>query len=55
MDRFGMAKLITQTPLFFMPKDHQQKELINAIPLALFPKIESQEPVLIDVWRQKET
>ena len=55
MDRFGMAKLITQTPLFFMPKDHQQKELINALPPALFPKIESQKPVLIDVWRQKDS
>lgn len=55
MDRFGMAKLITQTPLFFMPKDHQQKELLNAIPSALFPKIESKEPVLIDVWRQKDS
>jgi hypothetical protein len=53
-DWFGMAKLITQTQLFFMPEDHRQKELIEAIPSVLFPKIESQEPVLINVWRQKD-
>lgn len=54
-DRFGMAKLITQTPLFFMPEEHKQKELIDAIPSAIFPKIESQEPVLIEVWHQKDS
>jgi hypothetical protein len=54
-DRFGMAKLITQTPLFFIPEVLRQKELIAAIPSAMFPKIESLEPVLIDIWRQKDS
>lgn len=55
MDRFGMAKLITQTPLFYLPRIHKQKELIAAIPFAHFPRIESKIPVLIDVWRQKNS
>lgn len=51
MDRFGMAKMVTQTPLFFMPSQKQQGILLDSITESIFPRIICAEPVLNEIWQ----
>jgi hypothetical protein len=51
MDQLGMAKMVTQTPLFFMPDKEKQKRLMDSIPNSVFPKITCNEPVLHEIWQ----
>jgi len=51
MDKFGMAKMVTQTPLFFLPSKKKQKVLLDSITNSIFPKIISNQPVLNELWQ----
>ncbi|MHB8134489.1 MAG: alpha-amylase family protein [Anaerolineaceae bacterium] len=55
MDQFGMAKIVTQTPLFFMPSQKQQRILLDSIIGHNYPKIICAEPVLIDLWQTSKS
>ena len=52
MDKLGMAKLITQTPLFYLPPENQRQPLLEVLPNDLRPLVKAREPVLVDVWRK---
>ena len=54
MDSVGMAKLITQTPLFYLPPEKKRQTLLEVLPDDISPRVKAQEPVLIDVWRKAD-
>ena len=55
MDSLGMAKLVTQTPLYYLPQVEAREALLNALPPNLYPRLESELPTLIEVWRDGDT
>jgi hypothetical protein len=50
LDAFGMPKLITQSPLFLLPDAGQRAAILAQIEGESYPRVESTEPVLIEVW-----
>jgi hypothetical protein len=50
-----MAKLVTQTPLYFLPQADARKALLDALPPNLYPRLESELPALIEVWQDGDT
>ena len=55
MDSLGMAKLVTQTPLYYLPSADARGVLLAALPPNLYPRLESEFPVLIEAWREGDT
>ncbi len=55
MDSLGMAKLVTQTPLYYLPQAEARKALLDALPPNLYPRLESELPALIEVWQDGDT
>ena len=52
LDLFGMAKLVTQTPLYFMPDKQKQITLLETISEKFMPSVKSESPVLLDIWKK---
>jgi len=50
MDRLGLPRLITQSPLFYLPSATAQKSLLTALPI-VYPRVLAHSPVLIEVWQ----
>jgi hypothetical protein len=50
MDSLNMAKLVTQTLLFNLPNPEMINCLADSLPVEIFPRVSSQEPVLIESW-----
>lgn len=55
MDRLGMAKLVTQTTLFNLPPSEDRQTLLSALPGEIYPRVTSDEPVLIEAWKKGQT
>jgi hypothetical protein len=55
MDSLGLPKLITQTPLYYVPAAEARRALVDALPPNLYPRLESESPALIEVWRDGDT
>lgn len=53
-DRLGLQKIVTQTPLYCLPGEEQQRVLLEALPSGVFPRVTAQQPVLIEVWDNQE-
>lgn len=51
-DMFGMAKLVTQTPLYYMPDKKIQRALLNNLPDGISPRVYSSAPVLLEIWKK---
>ncbi len=54
MDQLNMAKLVTQTNLFNLPKRDAALSLLQALPDGIYPRVEAQQPVLIETWQKGE-
>jgi hypothetical protein len=52
MDKLGLPKLVFRTSFFNLPRQSQIDGLLNALPAGIMPRVEAQDPVLIDVWAQ---
>ena len=52
MDKLGMVKLVTGTPLFTLPGQSERKALLAALPGGITPRVEADKPVLIEVWQK---
>ena len=50
MDRAGLPRLITQSPLYRMPDEAARRTLIDALPGDLSPRLRAPEPALIEAW-----
>lgn len=55
LDRAGLPKIITQTLLYHIPAQDARETLIDALPSNIYPRLRSQQPALIEVWRDKKT
>lgn len=53
MDKLNMAKLILQTGHFNLPEKDVCGTLLEALSLEIFPKLESDQPVLMEVWNKQ--
>lgn len=53
-DRIGLQKLITQSPLFYLPSAQMQKSLLDTVPQPIYPRVKSKEPILVEVWKKKK-
>jgi hypothetical protein len=51
MDRLGIAKLITQSPFFYLPKPQMRQALLAELPADLTPRLVCSQPALIEVWQ----
>jgi hypothetical protein len=54
MDRLGVPRLYSQTPLFFLPEQERIQSLIDALHTDIYPRVDAKKPVLIDVWRRND-
>lgn len=54
MDRLGMARLVTQTPFFYLPPEEKQATLLESLP-EVYPRVRSTAPVLIETWQRGES
>ena len=54
MDKLGMVKLVTGTPLFTLPEQPVRAALLEALPDGIIPRVEAEYPVLIEVWEKAE-
>ncbi|MBN1262624.1 MAG: hypothetical protein JXB35_18225 [Anaerolineae bacterium] len=52
MEAVGLHKLVTQTPLYYLPEPARRDALLDALPEAVYPRVTAETPVLIDVWQQ---
>jgi hypothetical protein len=52
MDRAGVMRLFTGTPLFNLPGRSQQAALLAVLPAGLFPRVHAKYPVLIEAWER---
>lgn len=51
-DNFGLQKIITQSPFYYLPEPAQRDRLLQALPVGkLFPRVVSSQPVLIETWQ----
>jgi len=51
LDRLGMPKVVTQSPLYSVPGESARNTLLGALPKPIFPRVRSEKPVLIEIWR----
>lgn len=54
MDKMNMAKLVTQTTLFNLPKQDAIDALLERLPDGIYPKVDAEHPVLIETWQRGE-
>jgi hypothetical protein len=52
MDRAGVMRLFTGSPLFNLPAPQQQAALKAALPAGLFPRVHAHAPVLVENWER---
>jgi len=52
MDKMNMAKLVTQTTLFNLPKQDAMDALLERLPTGIYPRVEAEQPVLIETWQR---
>jgi len=52
MDRAGVMRLFTGTPLFNLPSRTQQASLLAALPAKIYPRVRAKTPVLIEIWQR---
>jgi hypothetical protein len=52
MDRAGVMRLFTGSPLFNLPSRSLQAALLAALPAGLFPRVHAKYPVLIETWER---
>ena len=52
MDKMNMAKLVTQTTLFNLPKQDAMDALLERLPTGIYPRVEAKQPVLIETWQR---
>jgi hypothetical protein len=52
MDRAGVMRLFTGSPLFNLPNRTQQSALLAALPAGLYPRVHAQAPVLAEAWQR---
>jgi hypothetical protein len=55
MDRAGLPKIITQSPLYFVPERRAREALLDALPSSISPRLKAESPALIEVWEAQET
>jgi hypothetical protein len=55
MDRAGLPKIITQSPLYYVPERRARKALLDALPSGIFPRLKAECPALIEVWESQGT
>jgi hypothetical protein len=55
MDRAGLPKIITQSPLYYVPERRAQQALLDALPSEMSPRLKAEHPALIEVWEAQET
>jgi len=55
MDWAGLPKIITQSPLYFVPERRARKALLDALPSGISPRLQAENPALIEVWEAQET
>jgi hypothetical protein len=51
-DGLGLPKLITQSMVFILPEKAAQETLLATLP-TIYPRVEADEPVLVDVWQRE--
>jgi hypothetical protein len=50
----GLHRLITQTPLFYLPQAGARDTLVEALgSRPLFPQVKAEMPVMIETWQQE--
>lgn len=54
-DNLGLAHLFLQSPYFRLPPKPAQKVLLAALGERPYPRVESEVPVLVELWKQGET
>jgi hypothetical protein len=52
MDKMNMAKWVLATPYFDLPDKLKIDRLQDALSIEFFPRVESQAPVLIEIWKK---
>jgi hypothetical protein len=53
LDRFGMAHLFMQSPLYKLPPANQRRSLVEVLGNGIRPLVKSEIPVLIEHWRDE--
>lgn len=53
MDKLNMAKLVLQTGHFNLPAPALSDSLLDALPVEIFPRLESDHPVLMEIWEKE--
>ena len=53
MDRLGVMRLFTGSPYYYLPKAEPRAALLGALPSDLFPRVQSEAPVLVESWEHK--
>lgn len=53
MDRMGIMRLFTGSPFFYLPGDAARAALLSALSLDGQVRIESEAPVLVEIWEHK--
>jgi hypothetical protein len=54
MDRAGLPRLITQTPLYHVPEEAACRALLGALPGDMTPRLRAPEPALIEAWEVED-
>jgi hypothetical protein len=54
MDHLGMAKLVTQTNLYYLPTLQKQTNLLSALQQTKSIRALSNEPILLEIWQQDD-
>ncbi|MFN2305251.1 MAG: putative glycoside hydrolase [Anaerolineales bacterium] len=52
MDHLNLAKAVTQTALFNLPKKKVMEVLLAALPEEVYPRVFATSPVLMEVWEK---
>jgi hypothetical protein len=53
-DGLGLPKIITQSTVFNLPPQSAQEALLSALPVALYPRVKSNDPLLVELWKRGE-
>ena len=53
MDGLGVMRLFTGSPFYYLPDAEARASLLDALPTNLFPRVQAEAPVLLEVWEQK--
>ena len=54
LDGLSLPKATTQSPLYHIPPQRARSALLDALPPNLYPRLRSQAPCLIEVWRDQD-